>query len=145
MSDPVTEPTPAASNNTETILIISVCVICACIVFINSEWFQSQVASRFYPFQIENKTTEILHYRYENPKTKEEVTGTLLGGEKHVDHDLKAYDKFKVEIRSEDPNLEDHGWNSREVGRDARRVSIVADEAHLGNLRNSVLKPVEMC
>ena len=145
MSDP-TETTPTASGMTsETILIIAVCVICACIVFINSEWFQSQIASRFYPFEIENKTEEILHFRYENPNTKEEVTGTLLGGEKHVDKDLNAYDKFKVEIRSEDPNLQDHGWNSREVGRDARRVSIVADEAHLGNLRNSVLKPMEVC
>ena len=125
----------------ETTLIIVVCVVCACIVIVNSDWFQSQIASRFYPFEIENKTTQVLHFRYENPKTKETVTGKLLPGEKHVDKALNAFDKFKVEVKSEDPELEDDGWKAREVGRDARRVSIVANEANLGSLRTSVLRP----
>ena len=81
----------------ETTLIIVVCTVCICVIFINSEWFQSQIASRFYPFEIENKTKENLQYRYVNPKSRESISGNLLPGEKHVNKNLNAFQIFKVD------------------------------------------------
>ena len=128
----------------ETTLIIVVCTVCILVIFINSEWFQSQIASRFYPFEIENKTEENLQYRYVNPKTKEPMSGTLLPGQKHTNKNLNAFQIFKVEVKRSDPELQNNDWQARQVGRDARRVSIVASVDKLERkLRSSVLRPLE--
>jgi len=127
----------------ETTLLIVVGTVCACVIFVNSDWFQSQIATRFYPFEIENKTKENLQYRYVNPKSRESVSGNLSPGEKHVNTNLNAFQIFKVEVKSLDPELQDNDWQARKVGRDARRVSIVENEDKLkGPLRTSVLKPL---
>ena len=114
-----------------------VIIICIIIIIVNTQWWENKVASRFYPFEITNKTNEPLQYKYTCPRTGENITGKLNPGEKHTNKDLNAFDKMELDMKP----LSEVEWKSRIVGRDARRVSIVDDNQHLGNLRKSVLQP----
>lgn len=100
-----------------------------------------------FPFEIENKTTSIIYYEYEDlnksrksgePEAK--ISGSLSPGEKHTNKQINVFRKFNCTIVTEDQRV-NQTKQSRQVGGGDRRVSIVDNEKSLGSLRNSIAKP----